>query len=511
MGQSLGLKLDTRTKAPLYQQVFDSIVERVRTGVFPSGFRLPPTRTLAGALGTHRNTIVRAYEELVAAGFALSTVGRGTFVAQPPNPGVRAGLSRIEPPGGAGLPWASLIARTSLGELLTRADRLQRSLPPMSTDTINLSRLEPDATMIPDELIRRCTEHVMRTQGGKVLRYAARDGIPRLRALIAEDLSAKGVPARAEDIVITSGSQQGLDLLTRVLVNPGDAFLVDELTFAGTLSVLAASGARVVGVPWDEEGPSLAGLERLGQIGAKGLYLMPNSHNPTGATITEARREAIVAWSRRTGVPIIEDDYVADLQLGETPAPAPLRAFDGDVVYVGSFSKRLAPGLRVGFVVAPPALRPRIVQLKYAMETGGSELLQHVLAEFMERGYLKAHIARIVPEYRVRCQALEASLRRHLPGTLRWRQPERGLALWLPLPSDVSSQDLFVEAQRLGVLIHPGSLNHIEERTPTGIRLAFCSEPSARLVEAGKRIGRAAATVMTRSRSSHAVPALGGI
>src|SRR5262249_53782099 len=148
-------------------------------------------------------------------------------------------------------------------------------------------------------------------------------------------------PASAEDIVVTSGSQQALDLVARALVNPGDAFLANESTYGGTLNVLAAAGARVVPVPSDDEGPSLSALERAGQLGAKGFYLMPNSHNPTGASITGARREALVAWSHRAGVPLIEDDFVADLDIDGTPPPTPMRALDGDVIYVGTYSKRL--------------------------------------------------------------------------------------------------------------------------------------------------------------------------
>jgi GntR family transcriptional regulator/MocR family aminotransferase len=496
MSPSIGLAVDPQSSEPLYRQIFDQVVDRVRNGAFPSGFRLPPTRSLARHLGTHRNTVVRAYEDLEAAGFVESTVGRGTFVA-------RRMPSRSAPSiqAGGDLPFASLFSRNATTESLSRMDRLTRGLrQAQPSDAINMNRMQPSPDLIPDELIRRCIEHVLRTHGARILGYADRSGVPKLRALIARDLERQGVPATAEDIVVTSGSQQALDVVARALINPGDAFLVNAATYHGAMNVLASAGARLVPVPSDDEGPSLDALERLGRLGAKGFYLMPNAQNPTGLTISEARRDALVAWSRRAGVPLIEDDYVADLALDDGPHPGAMRARDADVVYIGTFSKRLAPALRVGFLVCPPALRPRAMALKHTMDLGNSELLQHALAEFLERGYLEAHLSRILPEYRARRDALERALSRYLPKGLTWRRPSRGVALWLPLTLD--PQVVFDEAQRRGVLVYPSTLNEVEEGTPGGIRLTFCSEPPPRLAEGARRLGKALAVVLGVSQSS---------
>jgi DNA-binding transcriptional MocR family regulator len=504
---SLGLVLRPSSEEPLYRQVFDQVVERIRSGAFPAGYRLPPTRELARVLGTHRNTIVRAYEDLLAAGFVASTVGRGTFVARQPEP---RGLPAPVETGR--LPWSSLLARAATAEPLTRFERLPQR--PASVDVINLTRLQPSSDLLPDELLRRCLDHVLRTQGPRVLAYAARDGAPRLRAAVAADLARQGVPASPDDVIITSGSQQALDLIVRALVNPGDPFLVDESTYSGALNVITAGGARLLGVPSDDEGPSLDALDRLSRAGAKGLYLMPNSHNPTGATVSAERREALVAWAHRAGVPLIEDDYVADLDLDGRPPPAALRALDGDVIYIGTYSKRLAPALRVGYVIAPPALRPRLVALKYTVDLGTSELLQQALAEFLERGYLTAHLGRSLPEYRRRRDALEEALARHLPRQLSWRRPEHGVALWLPLAAPLDPRAVFDEAQRRGVLVHPSTLNMVEERRGGGVRLTFCAEPAERLVEGARRLGRALAAVCERTRPSHRnepLPSVGGI
>jgi DNA-binding transcriptional MocR family regulator len=510
MVQSLGLGIDPRSNEPIYRQIFDQVASRIRSGAFSAGFRLPPSRSLAEALGTNRNTVVRAYDDLLAAGFVESTVGRGTYVSRQ-QPAVSKGGAAVHPPAAPGeLPWSTLIARAALAEPLSRVERLQRSVSGMSTDTINLARMEPSPDQIPDDLLRRCADHALRTQGARALGYSTPEGLPRLRGLIAQDLARQGVPATSEDIVVTSGSQQALDLIARGLINPGDPFIVNQSTYGGAINVLTAAGARLVPVASDDEGPSLGALERVAHIGAKGMYLMPSGHNPTGVSISQPRREALVAWSRRTSVPLIEDDYVADLDLEGGQAPAPLRALDRDVVYVGTFSKRLSPALRVGFIVTPPALRSKIIGLKHAVDLGNSTLLQHLLAEFLERGYLVAHLSKSIPEYRRRRDALEDALRRHLPKDLIWLRPRRGLSLWLPLPPPLSPATVFEEAQRKGVLVHPSSLNAVEEGAAAGIRLTFCTEPGPRLVEGARRLGRALAG-LGRARGNETIPAMGGV
>jgi DNA-binding transcriptional MocR family regulator len=393
---STGIALDPAGDEPLYRQLFDQIVARIRSGVYARGHRLPPTRDLARELATNRNTVVHAYAELAAAGFVTSTVGRGTFVA--PSPPARPSPAAHHPATTTGMPWSSLVSRVADAEPLGRYDRLAIRVPPK--DAINLTRMQPSADLLPDGLFRRCVDHVLRTQGAKALGYAPREGLPALRAQIVADLARQGVPATAADLIITTGSQQGLYAIARTLVNPGDPFLVEDSTYAGAINVLTAAGARLITVPSDDEGPEIDALERLTHSGAKGLYLMPGCNNPTTRQISARRREALLSWSHRAGVPLIEDDYAADLHLDGDPPPASLRAMDGDVLYIGTYSKKLIPALRIGFVLMPPALRPRLLALKHAIDLGTSLLTQHALAEFLERGYLKAHLARVLPEYR---------------------------------------------------------------------------------------------------------------
>jgi len=500
MERSMGIVLNKQDGDPLYKQLFDQIVHRILSGAFPPGFRLPPTRELAAELATNRNTVVRAYTDLENAGFVKSAVGRGTFVA----------LQSLAPvatprPVEGGLPWASLVSGSSKLESLRRARRFQAVS--VGRDMVNLTRMQPSPDLIPDKLLRHCFEHVLRQKGADALGYAPAEGLPQLRELIVEDLARQGVPARAEDVVITSGSQQALDIIARSLIDPGDNFLVDAATYSGAIDAFSLTNARLVPVPSDAEGPDMGSLERLTRAGAKGLYIMPNCNNPTGAEISTERRRSLVEWSERAGVPLIEDDYGSDLWLGDLPPPPALRSLSGDVLYVGTFSKKLVPALRVGFVVCPPALRPTLVYVKKALDLGSSLVLQHVLAEFLERGYLRAHLGRTLPEYRARRDALEESLARHLPQGMTWRRPERGLVLWLPLPEDMDSEAVFEEAQRRGVLVGPSALYEVEVRRERGLRLAFCAEDASRLSLGGKRLGEALRALVKQPRRAKAAGA----
>jgi 2-aminoadipate transaminase len=492
MDQIGTIQLDPGTGVPLYQQLFDAIAQRIGSGALAHGARLPPTRTLAERLGAHRNTVVRAYRALEEAGFIAGTVGRGTYVQRSRT---APALAAVPAAGTAGIAWGSLMSRQSGAEPLQRAERFAQQLA--GPRAIHLSRMQPSEDLLPDQLFRRCLDHVLTTMGPKALNYAPRAGVPRLREQIALDLAHQGVSAAPDDVIVTSGSQQALDLLARLLVNPGDALIVNTATYTGALSAFALAGARLITVPNDDEGPDLSVLERLAQSGAKGVYLMPGCQNPTGLAISTPRRRALIDWSRRCGVPLIEDDYVSDLHLDGEPPP-PLRAFDGDVIYVGTYSKKLIPALRVGYVVAPPALRPRLESLKHATDLGCA-LIQHALAEFLERGYLRAHLERVVPEYRTRRAALERALLEHLPPSIRWQRPGAGLLLWIPLPAGIDPLAVFEAAREEGVLVMPSTMTQAGDSAEAGVRLTFCGEPAERLTEGARRLGRALTRVVERT------------
>ena len=496
---ALGIAVQAEGGPPLYQQLFEQIAGRIRSGAFPDGYRLPPTRALASQLGLHRNTVVRAYAELEAAGFLTSTVGRGSFVKAPRF----AEDAPSAPAPRRGLPWRSMVSEAARAEPMERFRRARRASVPRGA--VDLTRMQPPAEMLPVDLFRRCVEHVLRTSGPKALGYAPKEGFRRLREAIVEDLARLAVPCAADDVLVTTGSQQGLDLVARALLGPGEVVLTHASTYSGALQVFAATGAHVVGVPSDEEGPDVGALRRLGARRPKALYLMPNHVNPTGACMTAARREAVLAWARDAQVAVIEDDYAADLELDDAPIPPAMRALDADVIHVGTFSKRLIPALRIGYLVVPPSLAPYLLALKHTSDLGSSALTQLALAELLERGYLAAHLNRLRPFYRARRDALCDGLRAHLPRDVRWQRPVRGLSVWLELPEEVDPERVFEEGLGRSVLVAPGRHFAADEGTRPGLRLNFCSEPEGRLALGAERVAQAIEAVRQEPRADAAV------
>jgi GntR family transcriptional regulator/MocR family aminotransferase len=396
------------------------------------------------------------------------------------------------------MPWNSLYSSAARSDAVGRVER--QRLQPAPADAINLARMQPAPDLVPEELLRRCMTRAMTEHAGRIYGYAPPEGTLRLREQIALDLSARGVPAQTQDVLITSGSQQGLDLIARALIDPGDTILVEPTTYSGAIDLFTLAGARLLPVPLDAYGPDLGSLERIGGPNVKALYLMPNAHNPSGRTLSAERRRGLIAWSQASGIPIIEDDYAAGLALSNEAAPPHLRALSGDVIHVSTYSKRLAPALRVGYVVAPAELRSSLISMKRVVDLSSSQLLQYALAEFIERGYLRAHGERMRREYRARRDALDAALRKSLPPEITWHLPTHGIVLWLRLPAGLSTWDVYDEARRRGVIVSPSPLWSVGADAEPGLRLSFCAESSERLVEGARRLGKAIKQLAGRAR-----------
>jgi DNA-binding transcriptional MocR family regulator len=535
--QWFDLALDLGATTPLYRQIADQLVAHITSGALPAGTRLPPTRLYATRLQTHRNTVVRAFDELARHGWIASHVGRGSFVREAPglplgpgpdtdpfDPEGEDGELRPEPEAPrrraaderAAMPWSRLRSRAIESEPLLRMQRL--SAPPADADTINLARMQASLDLMPHEDFRVCMDHVLRSLGPEALSYAPSQGLERLRVQIANELGRTGIACSPDEILITSGSQQALDLIARGLVDPGDAFVTEGRTYSGALNILTISGAEVLAVPGDAEGPEIGALEALSARRipvVKGVYLMPNSRNPTGTSISARRRVELVAWSREASVPLIEDDYGADLILDPAAPPLPaLRALDPEVFHVSTFSKKLIPALRVGFIVCPPTMRGPLTRMKHAMDLGTSAVLQHALAEFLERGLMAPHIAKVTAAYRERRDALVGALRAYLPDAIEYEVPSRGVVLWLSL-GDLDPEVVYEAAREHGVVVSPGSVYSLGAVTPNasrsdaakgasaaGLRLAFCAEPPARLVEGARRLGKAMDKLLSRRYSA---------
>lgn len=326
---------------------------------------------------------------------------------------------------------------------------------------------------------------VLRDDPQAALQYAASEGFGPLREMVAAMLPWKVDPAQ---ILITTGSQQGLDLVAKVLVDAGSKILVESPTYLGAVMAFTPMEPMVVSVRNDDEGIDIADLGAKAKD-ARFLYALPNFQNPTGRTMSEARRAALSTRAAALGLPIIEDNPYGDLWF-DTPPPAPLTARNPDgCIYLGSFSKVLAPGLRLGFIVAPKAVYPKLLQAKQAADLHSPGFNQRLIAEVMKDGFLDRHVPTIRTLYKSQRDAMLEALAREMPAgdpdaTLTWNTPAGGMFLWARLPEGMSAVDLFPYAVDKGVAFVPGAPFYADHGDPRTLRLSFVT-PSVEEIHRG--------------------------
>jgi 2-aminoadipate transaminase len=315
---------------------------------------------------------------------------------------------------------------------------------------------------------------VLKDDGPGALQYAASEGYGPLREMVAAQLPWSVDP---QQVLITTGSQQGLDLVAKVLIDEGSRVLVETPTYLGALQAFMPMEPKVVGVDSDDEGIVVDDLPRKAGSGtdkARFLYLLPNFQNPTGRTMTEARRAALSARAAELGVPIAEDNPYGDLWFDAPPA-APLTARNPDgCVYLGSFSKVLAPGLRLGFIVAPKALHPKLLQAKQAADLHSPGFNQRMVAEVMKDGFLDRHVPTIRALYKSQRDAMLAALSREMKGLdVQWNTPAGGMFLWARLPEGMDAVQLLPHAVERNVAFVPGAAFYAQDGDARTLRLSF--------------------------------------
>lgn len=326
------------------------------------------------------------------------------------------------------------------------------------------------------------------------LGYGELEGYPPLRELISSRMSVRGISAGPDEIMVTNGSQQGIDLIARLMLDPGDPILVEGPTYIGAMQTLDAYEVDYVVIPVDDEGIDVAALDaRLDTLQRKPklLYTIPAFQNPTGASITPARREALLELVSRRNLLVLEDDPYGELWYGEEPAPA-LRADHPQVVYLGSFSKTMAPGLRVGWMAPPPELLDLLLMAKEGADIHSNRMATRTVYHAAE-GFLDEHVAQLRTFYAARRDALVAGLSASMPAEVEWNVPGGGFFIWLRLPEDISANKMLITAAKHDVAYLPGSwfypLGNVKNNE---MRLSFSSLPIDRLQEGAKRLGEAA-------------------
>ena len=519
------IPLDREGGAPLYRQIADHLRQGIVRGSLEPGLRLPATRRLAGDLGVNRITVETAYAELQAEGLVASRLGSGTYVLPPlPQTSLPSGspaapwplwqqeLERARPistevlrdevSAGAGSP------RTTGASRLTRAlgvpgpaqgqgapgSRQAAAPGSHGAALIDLASGRGDPALFPIDDFRRMLQAVLHRDGVAALDYGEHRGYAPPREVIAHILASQGLPARAENVLITAGSQQVLALVAQLLLRPGDAVIVESPTYGGALDLFRMLDLKVIGVGTDAHGLQVETLEpSLQRHHPKLIYTIPNFHNPTGSCLDGQRRRRLIELAERYNVPLLEDDFVGDLRYDGRAQPA-LKALDpgGRVIYASTFSKMLMPGLRVGFLLADGPVYQRLVECKRVNDLATSNLLQRALEAYVTVGRYQTHLRRACRRYRRRRDAMLQAIQRHLPRGVRLDPPLGGLFVWLRLPPGMDSGRLLAAARREGVSFAPGRRFFPGGKEGAShLRLNFAAQTEAEITEGVKRLGEA--------------------
>ena len=342
----------------------------------------------------------------------------------------------------------------------------------------------PSADTFPVEAMREACTTVLRDAPREALQYAASEGFAPLREWVAAHLNEhQRMNVTADQVLITTGSQQGLDLAAKVLIDSEARVLVETPTYLGALQAFTPYEPNIVAVDSDHEGPLPQALAAAA-TGARFAYLLPNFQNPTGHVYSEARRAAIVAAAQKQGLPLLEDNPYGDLWFDAPPPPSLASRWPEGVLYLGSFSKVLAPGLRLGYIVAPPALYPKLLQAKQAADLHTPIFNQRVVFEVIRNGLLDTHVPTIRALYKRHRDAMQTSLAKHLGGVAQWATPVGGMFFWIELPEHIDAVALLPKAVDAGMAFVPGAAFYASAPRKNTLRLSFVTSPPEQ-IEAG--------------------------
>ena len=479
------IPFDAGSELPIYRQLFDYFTSRIESGELEGGERLPATRELAGQLGLNRTTVSAAYELLESEGWISGEVGRGSFVK------LRGTLA-----GRKSLNWA---------EMLQRKDTPARA-PVAPGTSISFANSRPSEHLFPLDAFRASCESVLASgQLPSILQLGSAGGYEPLRRYLLETARAEGTARESDDVLVTNGCQQALDLIRQVVVVRGDRVGLEDPVYPGLRNLFQQSGAELTGVPVGQNGID---VELIRKAPPKLLVVTPNFQNPTGATMPLDQRQALLRIPQTI---FIENDIYGDLRYQGEAHPS-LKQLDGtgDVVLLRSFSKVAFPGLRVGWVIAPRPFIQRLMEAKQLSDLHTDQFSQAVLLDFARSGRLAQHRDHMLRAGEERLRAALQACGRWLPAGSHYTRPQGGMNLWVELPEELDSSDLLPRAQAQGVSYLPGKYFAVSRGHANALRLSFAGLPAEQIERGVKILGTLFSRELeaARSRDREPVPAM---
>lgn len=490
------LNLNRNGETPLFRQVLFQLKDLMDTGVLKPGFRMPPTRELAVSHGLNRSTVYKAYEELWALGYLQSRPGSYSYVRKKK----KTASSKQKQPT-TGIAWEEICV-TPVNEIYDAHRELEAMMDGTAQENIiNMARLSPDSRLLPVEEFRRSLNTALKEQGAEILKYPDPQGYKPLRKFIANRMQTHGISVSSDQLLITNGAQNAIDLVMKMLIEPGSPVIVESPTYHTVLPLLKYYNARVVGIPMGIDGMDLGELkQRLEESRPSFLYTIPNFQNPTGITSSQTNREDLLTLCEHYRVPLVEDAFEEEMKyFGKVPLSIKSMDTQQIVIYLGTFSKVLFPGIRVGWAAGHRECIRRLTAVKKYSDLASNYLVQAALFEFCRTGHYELHLKRIHRIYRKRLQTTLRALKTHLDfKSVSWIEPTGGYLVWLTLEdAPMSEAELHRVFLRFGVSVAPGRMffGDMQVNRRCCFRLSISALDETEIEEGIKRLGDALSSV----------------
>ncbi len=488
--KSLMIKIDRASRIPIKTQIVDEIKDLINKGLIKANTALPSSRVLSVKLGVSRYTVYQAYEELQVYGYLKSRPGSYNVVQK------RKSEVLFDPERKSVISWEKT-CNASSERLFTGYVKNLADIPTRSRKTdqsvINLTEMQLDPSLFPVESFSRSLRYVLSNNGQEAMDFCSPEGNEALRGYIAQRLGLHGISTCQDEILITYGSQQALDLVMRLLCRPDKKVAIESPTYYNIIPLLRFYDASVIGIPMRHDGMDLGQLERvLDEEAVSFVYTIPNFQNPTGITTNHNHRERLLNICMKRRVPIVEDGFDEEMKYSGK-LPLPIKSIDerNIVIYLGTFSKILFPGLRMGWITADKDCIRRLTALKRVADLRCGNLIQTSLAHFCQQGYYDLHLRRLHRVFRHRLEVALQTMKDYFPRTTSWTRPKGGYSIWVKMPKKMTPPQLNELTILHKVRVSPGAYYFLQQSESEYFRLSIARVGAEEIREGIKRLASA--------------------